>query len=41
MRMFVGIGLPPYCRRAIFEAVSPLMGRRRSARKTLKNDGGD
>lgn len=28
MRMFVGIGLPPGCRRAIVEAVSPLMGRR-------------
>lgn len=26
--MFVGIGLPPECRRAIAEAVSPLMGRR-------------
>ena len=28
MRMFIGIGLPPDCRRAVVEAVSPLMGRR-------------
>lgn len=28
MRMFVGIGLPPECRSAIVEAVSPLMARR-------------
>jgi 2'-5' RNA ligase len=28
MRMFVGIGLPPDCRRSIVDAVSPFMGRR-------------